>query len=259
MKQGRFYSSDYPSDSIDAIVVNEKAIKALGFKEAIGKQFYVLGKRYRIIGVIQDYHFIPKVFAIGAQAIFIQKKASGYALITVDPAFLGKSKNRKVISDYVKQTFERFNPVFPIDYKFLNDYKFKEAQFMDAIIILVYCFSLLALFIACIGLYGLSSFVTVQRIKEIGVRKANGATVMSISILLFKEYVKILSITILISWPVAYLITKGMLQSFAYKINISIWHFIVSTAFVSILVIAAVLIQSLQAAKRNPVEALKYE
>jgi len=259
MKQGRFYATDYPSDSIDAIVVNEKAIKGLGFKDAIGKQFYISGKRYRIIGVIQDYHFIPKVFAIGAQAIFIQKRVSGYALITIDPAFLGKSKNRKVISDYVKKSFEQFNPLFPIDYQFLNDYTFKEARFVEAITILVNYFSLLALFIACIGLYGLSSFVTIQRTKEIGVRKTNGATVMSISALLFKEYVKILTITILISWPIAYLILKGMLQSFAYKVNISIWYFVVSTAFISILVIAAVLIQSLQAAKRNPVEALRYE
>jgi len=120
-------------------------------------------------------------------------------------------------------------------------------------------FTIIAILIACLGLYGLVSFMLVQRTKEIGIRKALGASISSLIVLVSKQFLKLVILSCLFAWPIAYYLMKTWLNNYAYKIDLSIWVFIFSGLILLIITFLTILFQSLKAARTNPVESLKYE
>ena len=161
--------------------------------------------------------------------------------------------------DYIKKTFKSFNPDYPLDFHFLDDdydNLYRTEQRMSKIF---GYFSFLAIIISCLGLIGLSSFMTERRTKEIGIRKANGAKSIEIFSLLSKEYILWVIISIIIACPIAWYAMHKWLQNFAYRINISWWVFALAGVIALLIALLTVGFQSYRAASKNPVEALRYE
>jgi putative ABC transport system permease protein len=251
LKEGRFFSSEFSTDST-AVVINEKAADILGFKDPIGQILSEHGSKFRIIGVVHDFHF-KSLHAKIEPLIMFMRKGGFNCFIKMKPDHITSTV------DYIRKTFKSYNLAFPLEFKFFDeeyDNLYRTEQRMGKI--LGY-FSLLAIIISCLGLIGLSSFMTERRTKEIGVRKANGAKSFEIFYLLSKEYIIWVLISIIIASPIACYVMHKWLQNFAYHISID-WRIFAQAGVVAMLIaLITVSFQSYKTASKNPVEALRYE
>jgi ABC-type antimicrobial peptide transport system permease subunit len=251
IQEGRFFSSEFSTDNT-AIVINEEAAKILGFRNPIGEIITTSrGSKLNIIGVVKDFHIQSLHYKIGP--LIMQTGSSNNFYI--------KMKPNKIIStvESVKKTYKSFDPGLPIDFHFLDDdydNLYRTEQRMGKIFSY---FSFLAIIISCLGLIGLSSFMTERRTKEIGIRKINGAKSFEIFFLLSKEYILWVLISIVIANPIAWYFMHKWLQKFAYRIEIRWWVFALTGAIVLVVALLTVGFQSYRAASKNPVEALRYE
>jgi ABC-type antimicrobial peptide transport system permease subunit len=250
-KEGRFFSSEYSTDN-SAIVINEQAERVLGFKDPIGQKIISpWGSELNIIGVVKDFHIQSLHYKIGP--LIMQPGSSNN--------FYVKMKPDKILSivEFIKKTYKSFDPGLPIDFHYLDDdydNLYRTEQRMGKIFSY---FSFLAIIISCLGLIGLSSFMTERRTKEIGIRKINGAKSMEIFSLLSGEYIIWILISIIIACPIAWYAMNNWLQNFAYRINISWWVFGMAGTIALLIALLTVSFQSYKAASKNPVEALRYE
>jgi putative ABC transport system permease protein len=251
LKEGRFFSSGYSTDN-SAIVINEQAERILGFKDPIGQKIISpWGAELNIIGVVKDFHIQSLHYKIGP--LIMQLGASNNFYIRMKPD--------KIIStvESVKKTYKSFDPGLPIDFHFLDDdydNLYRTEQRMGKIFSY---FSFLAIIISCLGLIGLSSFMTEHRTKEIGIRKINGAKSAEIFTLLSGEYIICVMISIIIACPIAWYAMNKWLQNYAYRINITLWVFAMAGGIALLIALMTVSWQSYKAASKNPVEALRYE
>jgi putative ABC transport system permease protein len=251
LKAGRFFSSEFATDS-SAIVINEEAERVLGFKNPIGQTItYPHGQKITIIGVVKDFHFKslhhkigPLIMGIGASNVFYVKM---------------KHDNISSTIESIRKTFDSFKPVLPLNFHFLSEDFDNMYQTEQRINRIFSWFSFLAVIISCLGLIGLSSFMTVRRTKEIGIRKINGAKSDEIFSLLSGEYLKWVLISILIACPLAWFVMNKWLQNFAYRVGIHMWLFVLAGAAALVIALLTVSWQSFRAAGKNPVEALRYE
>jgi putative ABC transport system permease protein len=251
LKEGRFFSSEFQTDKT-AIVINEEAEKILGFSNPVGVTITSSrGSKLNIIGVVKDFHIQSLHHKIGP--VIMQMSESNNFYIRMKP-----DKIVPVVES-VKKTFKAFDPGLPIDFHFLDDdydNLYRTERRMGKIF---GYFSLLAILISCLGLIGLSSFMTQRRTKEIGIRKINGAKSVEIFSLLSKEYILWVMISIIIACPVGWFAMNKWLQNFAYRINISLWIFLLAGFLALLIALLTVSWQSYKAASKNPVEALRYE
>jgi ABC-type antimicrobial peptide transport system permease subunit len=251
LKEGRFFSSEFSTDNT-AIVINEEAAKILGFRNPIGEIITTSrGSKLNIIGVVKDFHIQSLHYKIGPLIMQIGSSNNFYI----------KMKPDKIIStvDFIKTTFKSFDPGLPIDFHFLDDdydNLYRTERRMGKIFSY---FSLLAIIISCLGLIGLSSFMTERRTKEIGIRKINGAKSNEIFSLLSREYIICVCISIIIACPIAWYAMNKWLQNFAYRIDITWVVFALAGIFALLIALLTVSWQSYRAASKNPVEALRYE
>ncbi len=250
---GRMY---YPSDTMREFVVNETVIRNLGFKnaqDAIGKKVSVNGKTCPIVGVVKDFHVNSLRDAIGPVVFMTLKDAYGLANIKID---------LRQAQSVIKSMRDIWNTNFPdnvFEYQFLDqtvaDYYKQENQLSQ----LYKIFSGIAIFISCLGLYGLVAFMAVQRKKEIGIRKVLGAPVRDIVVMLSKEFTFLIIVAFLIASPIAWYYMHQWLQQYTYRISIDIWFF--AGTIVSALVIAWLTVgyTAIKAAIANPVKSLRTE
>jgi putative ABC transport system permease protein len=251
LKKGRFFSSEFSSDNT-AIVINEEAEKILGFNNPIGETITASsGSKLNIIGVVKDFHIQSLHYKIGPLIMQLSESNNFYVRMKPD----------KIIStvEFIKKTFKSFDPGLPIDFRFLDDdydNLYRTEKRMGKIFV---CFSLLAIIISCLGLIGLSSFMTERRTKEIGIRKINGARSVEIFSLLSGEYIIWVLVSIIISCPVAWFVMNKWLQNFAYRISTGWWIFALAGFIALVIAFLTVSWQSFRAADKNPVEALRYE
>jgi putative ABC transport system permease protein len=251
IKEGRFFSSGFSTDNT-AIVINEEAVKILDFKDPIGEIITTpQGSKLNIIGVVKNFHIQSLHYKIGPLIMQLGESNNFYI----------KMKPDKIIStvEFIKKTFKSFDPGLPIDFHFLDDdydNLYRTEQRMGKIF---GYFSFLAIIISCLGLIGLSSFMTQRRTKEIGIRKINGAKSIEIFSLLSREYIICVMISIIIACPIAWYAMNKWLQNFAYRIDISLWIFALAGSIAVLIALLTVSFQSYRAASRNPVEALRYE
>jgi putative ABC transport system permease protein len=252
--KGRFFSSDITANN-NTIVINEQAAETIGFKDPIGKQLSYHGLNYIIIGVIKDFHFQSLHSRIEPLVIMYMPLTvkSGLCNIRINPDKITSTLT------YIRDTYKTYNPNHSLNIGFLyDDYKFQ--YFLEQIISSVLVFiTFLTIMISCLGIFGLSTFMTVSRTKEIGIRKAHGAKTIEIFTMLSKEYFIVVGISFIIASPIAWFATKIWLQSFAYRINLNLWLFGLAWIIIMVITMLTVGLQSYRAASKNPVKALRYE
>lgn len=255
--QGRNFSREFPTDQ-SAVLINEKAVGFLGLSEPLGAKLTTPNDKggqdvYEIIGVIRDVHYKTLHERIEPMLIgYSNDNNNAYTLIKI------QGDVRQILRD-VDAAWKDFLPSQPMEYTFL-DQNFDTLYKMDSRAGSIFVvFTALAIFVACLGLLGLSAFAAAKRTKEIGVRKVHGASVTVILRLLSKEIIVLITISSVIAWPLVYYIMQEWLKKFAYKTDINLLIFAVSSLIGLAIAISVVVYQSLHVAKINPVEALKYE
>ncbi len=251
---GRDFSKEIPTDDTLAFIVNESAAKSYGWKDlndAINKDFNYGGTTGKLIGIVKDFHFeslhqqiVPLVFYIG-----------NYNNISVKIA----GTDMKQGMEHLERIWKEFLPRRPFSYTFLSDnYRklYDDEQKQGQLFTI---FSGLAIFIACLGLFGLATFNTIQRVKEIGIRKVLGASVPSILTLLSKEIVVLILLANLLAWPLAWFFMNKWLDSFAYHIDMDLAIYFLSAIAAILLALVTVSTQTIRAAMTNPSNTLRYE
>jgi putative ABC transport system permease protein len=260
---GRDFSREFGADS-SAIILNEKAAKTFGFADPIGKRIYRYGFTpgqgidpnnlitSTIIGVVKDFHFASLKENIGALALELGRSRGLMS-------FRFKVDDVAAMIAFLENKWKAFAPSQPFAYSFL-DQRFSDmyrAERKAGGIFSV--FAGLAIFTACLGLFGLASFTAEQRTKEIGIRKVLGATVSNVAVLMSKDFVKLVLAANLIAWPIGWYAMNRWLQDFAYRVNIGWWVFALAGALALVIALLTVSFQAIKAALANPVESLRYE
>jgi putative ABC transport system permease protein len=258
MTQGRFFSPEFSTDAQEAVVLNETAVRRMGMEDPIGKRFYCPlpfepDHKGRIVGVVKDYHFRSLHEPISPLILVIAPGWFTDLYIRLDGHDLSATMAA------IEKTIKTHAPDFPFDYRFLDEeidglYR-SEAQFGK----LVQAGTGLAILIACLGLFGLASFMAEQRTKEIGIRKVLGSSTAGILGLLSKDFLLWVGIANFFAWPAAWWAMKEWLHNFAYRTPLTVWPFILSGGAALLIAGVTVSWQSLRAATSNPVDSLRYE
>jgi putative ABC transport system permease protein len=260
IKQGRGLSRTSPSDRAEAFLLNEKAAEALGWKDnAIGRKMELfapgtnqIGKSGYVVGVIQDYHFESLHHEIKPLVVTYANWPSFYAVRL-------SAGNPAARLATIENTWKAFSPDWPLEYLFLNRKLEQLYGSEQKLAQVINYFTIIALVLACLGLFGLSAFAAERRTKEIGIRKVLGASVASIVSLLSTEFVKLVLIANVIAWPVAWYAMHNWLQGFAYRAKLDAWVFVSASAAAVGIALLTVSFQSIKAALMNPVESLRWE
>ena len=252
---GRNLNKDIASDSFEAFILNETAVKQLGWKDPVGKQFTwpLNNRRGTVIGVVRDFHLLSLHEEI--EPIFICKWQTQWNWLSVK---IGRENISSTI-DFMESKWKQFIPNRPFDSSFLSENLERSYLKEIEIFSVLEIFTLLAFFVACMGLFGLANFSVEQRIKEIGIRKVLGANLVDIFTLLSKEFLKLIAIAYVLALPLAYYAGEQWLQSFAYRINQSILVFIIGAVSGIIVTLSIVGYQAGKAWSEDPVKMLRQE
>lgn len=256
MVEGRYFSRDFASDT-SALVINEAAVKSMGLKEpVVGTKIIVnTSQHLTVIGVVKDFHFESLHSKINPLAIVFNRNNGQY----VTMKYADGADVNSIIKAGEKAWKEFAGTVDPYDYTFLDqmlDTQYKNDQRAGYLFTI---FSILAIFIAALGLFGLASFTAEQRTREVGIRKVMGAQVSSIVFLLLREINKLFIISTIVAWPIAYQLMHNWLNNFAYRINLSPWEFIAASLIAYAIAVVTVIFQTIKAARTSPSITLKYE
>lgn len=257
--KGRNFSKDFGADS-SGIILNETAAKVLGYDNPIGKKIYTNFQmansndliNYTIIGIVKDFHYESlrqNIYPLGMRL----GKSTGLASFKVSAA------NVQSLVNQVKIKWVKLAPGMPFSYRFMDESfnnMYRAEQRVGEISI---TFSILTIFIACLGLFGLVTYMAEQRTKEIGVRKVLGASISNVIIMLSKDFLKLVLIAAIIAFPIAWWAMHTWLQRFAYRISISWWIFIVAGIAALLIGLITVSFQAIKAAVANPVDSLRSE
>ncbi|HMB89684.1 MAG TPA: FtsX-like permease family protein, partial [Rhodothermales bacterium] len=251
---GRYFDPQYPTDSTSAIVINEALARSLGWDDPVGKRLDSPGEieAGTVIGVIKDFHFSSLRQAIDPLFLYI---APRHATLSVRisgeeiPATLA----------FIRETWEAFDPAYPFEYTFLDDAFAQLYQSERRLTQTLGLFSVLAILIACLGLFGLASYTAEQRTKEVGVRKVLGASVGSLVLLLSKDFSQLVIIAMVVAAPIAYFAMNRWLADFAYHAELSWWIFPLAGAVALGIALLTVSYQSIKAALADPVHSLRHE
>jgi ABC-type antimicrobial peptide transport system permease subunit len=254
LKQGRDFSRDFPSDS-SSMILNEAAVAYMGFDDPVGEVISAYGRDYTVIGVVEDM-MTQSLYRSNKQTIFILDPfgRAQFINVRIDP---GSSAGDALVA--LNKIFLKHNPNTPFEYKFADE-EFAEKFSGEARIgKLVSIFAALAIFISCLGLFGLASFVAEQRTKEIGIRKVMGASVSGLWQLLSRDFVILVMIACCIAIPAGYYFMNGWLESYDYRTDIPWWIFVATGGGMLILTLLIVSYQTIKAALMSPVNSLKSE
>ncbi len=259
---GRLYADDYyAQDTTGTIVLNETAVKTIGFKnaqQAVNQKLHTTfnGNTYNfnIIGVVKDFHFEDLHLPIGPYGFQLNNPPLfNYMVVHIKPG------NISVALQTIQNAWHSLNAGEPFDYSFLDKDFQKNYDAENRLSAIVGEFTVIAILISCLGLFGLATFSAEQRIKEIGVRKVFGASITSVVALLSKDFLKLVGIAVIIASPIAWFIMNKWLQSFAYRTNISWFVFVITTLAALLIALFTISFQAIRAAISNPVKSLRTE
>ncbi len=240
------------SDTVSAILVNETAAKEFGWDDPIGKRMRISGNECRVVGVVEDFHFLDLHEPIGPLVIAYSQNNYNIA-VRINRNGLASAL------EFIEKQWEGIDPVHPFNSFFLEENFERQYQSEDRLKQVLNVLTALALIICSIGILGMVLMIMDQRTKEIGIRKVLGANIVQILTLLNKNVFILVVISNLIAWPLAYLLGKNWLQSFAYRTELNVMIFLIAGIIVCVLVLITVSYHSIKSALRNPVETLKYE
>jgi len=257
MAAGRNFSRDFPSDSL-AVVLNEAAVKTLGFKEPLRATLYRPSDEgnksipYRIVGVVKDYNFSTMHEKIKPLVMQLGTNNGGVAIRI-------NSKDIRTVVEGVRNKWNGAAPGQQFNYSFMDEDFNKLYKADDQTGRLFMAFALFAIFIACLGLFGLVTYAAEQRTKEIGIRKVLGANIPTIVTMLSRDFVKLVFIAALVAFPIAWWTMNKWLQEFAFRISIGWWVFVIAGALALLIAILTTSFQAIRAALANPVKSLRSE
>ncbi|MFH1194892.1 MAG: ABC transporter permease [bacterium] len=259
MADGRYYSRERAVDADNSIVLNEAAVKSLRLKNPIGTEIYETGigdetRILKVVGIMKDFHFQSLHQQIEPLAMrLLTQGAARYTTVRLS------TENIRQSVESIKSIWDSYAGNQQFEYTFFNedyDRLYKSEERTSKLFV---TFSILAIMIGCLGLFGLAAYTAEKRTKEIGIRKVLGASIQSILVLLSKEFMKWIVIANVVSWPIAYYLMNTWLQDFAYRIDIGFMVFLFAGGSALIIAIITVSIQAIKTAIANPVESLKYE
>ncbi len=258
MKSGRWFSEEYGTDS-SAIVINETTAALLGYEDPVGKNIYSFRTSseletitYNIIGVVENFHYEsirqtigPLCFTLGETPWTLALKVSTDDIQSLVPQ--------------IESEFKSMAPGMPFSYRFLDDSFNEMYRAEQRVGKIAFSFSLLAIFVACLGLFGLATYISEQRTKEIGVRKVVGAGVNNIALMLSRDFIVLILIAFLFAFPLAGWAMNRWLEDFAFRIDISWWVYLVSGMLAMVIALTTVGYQAIRAGMVNPVDSLRSE
>ncbi|WP_242916912.1 ABC transporter permease [Pontibacter liquoris] len=253
---GRNFSRQHPTDDSAAFILNETAVKMIGWQEpqqAVDQVFQYGDTRGRIIGVVKDFHFESLHQEI-APMVFLMSRSDSYTNVSI--RYSGDPKQALA---HIESVWNKFAPDQIFRYDFMDELysaMYKTEQRKGQIFTV---FSCIAIFIACLGLFGLASYTTVQRTKEIGIRKVFGASILKIVTLLSSDFLKLVLIANLLAWPIAWYAMSRWLEDYAYRVTIGTGIFLLAAFLAFIIAIVTISFHAIKAASANPVKALRTE
>ena len=252
--EGRGFSRDFPSDDNGVFLVNEAAVRVAEWESPIGQPFTDWsGETGEIVGVMKDFHLHSLHSPIEPLYLFLNPGSFSKISIKINPYNIPATVN------YVKGVMKKFLPNYPFDYTFFDE-EFDHAYHTEQRMMNVFSsFAVLAILVACLGLFGLTAFTAEQRTKEIGVRKVMGASVSRIVLLLSKELIRWVVLANTFAWPIGYFLMIKWLKNFTYRVDLNLYLFLSATVLALVVASLTVVVQSLKAAYANPVDSLKYE
>ncbi|WP_339863820.1 ABC transporter permease [uncultured Algoriphagus sp.] len=253
---GRSYSRDFPSDSTQALVINEAAARQYGYAnpaDIVGKKFDQWGRAGNVIGVVKDFNYVSLHNTVEPLTLPFEAYASRYMSLKV------KGENLPATLAQIEGVWKELAPHRPFIYSFLDEDFNKQYESDFRFRQIFTTFSVLAILIACLGLLGLATYTAEQRTKEIGIRKVLGANIGSIVGLLSKDFIKLVLIAIVVATPVAWFSMNKWLEGFAYQVPVHWWVFLISGVLAVIVALVTISFQAVKAAMLNPVKSLKSE
>ena len=251
---GRDFNPQFGTDTSNYLI-NEAAARKIGYKDPVGKELTMWRKKGRIIGLMKDFHIGSLHVAIEPLIINLQSKKEnwGAALILTEAG-----KTKQAIAS-IEKVYKQYNPGFPFKYRFADE-EFGNLYKAETVVSkLSNYFAFLAIFISCLGLFGLAAFTAEQRTKEIGVRKVLGASVTNLVGMLSMDFVKLVAIAALIAFPIASYFLQSWLEKYAYRIEMEWWYFLVAGIAALLIALFTVSFQAIKAALMNPVKSLRGE
>ncbi|AKD58626.1 antimicrobial peptide ABC transporter permease [Spirosoma radiotolerans] len=254
--KGRNFSTVFPSDSSQSVLVNEAFVKKAGWKQPIGQvvDFWFRNKKYAVVGVVKDHHFESLSQEIKPQ-LFTMKLGNDYGKVLIKI----KPNTETASLHFIEKTFKKLFPISPYSYAFMDQENLKryesEAKWKQMMLF----GAILTIFISCIGLFGLATLSAERRTKEIGIRKVLGASVATIVQLLSTDFLKLVSLSFILAFPAAWYAMQQWLNNYPYRIGINAWMFIATAIIAISIAFLTVSWQSLRAAMTDPVKSLKTE
>jgi putative ABC transport system permease protein len=256
MIEGRDFSREFASDADVGYLINEEMAKRMGHmggKSALGARLTYWRKPGKVIGVMKNFNFLPLDTKIDPLVLVLDPGKVHNLVIRIQPGNISSALR------FIKETWEKTATGYPFEYTFLDEEFDQSYRGIEQVGNLLNSFAVLAVCIACLGLFGLASFMAEQRTREIGIRKVLGAPGLGIVFMLSKEFTRCVLAANIIAWPAAYWAVNKWLENFAYRIDISLLTFILSGFLAFIIALLTVGYKSIKAAKADPVQALKYE
>ncbi|MDX1618973.1 MAG: FtsX-like permease family protein, partial [Balneolaceae bacterium] len=253
---GRDFELERASDSTGAFILNESAVKAIGWsspEDAIDREFHYGGREGRIIGVVRDFNFESLHQSIAPIVFLIPQNRIRRLSVKI------REGMREETLAYLEEQWAYWRPGYPFTYTFVENNFDRQYNSEERLGMVFGYFSLLAIIIAALGLFGLASFTAQQRVKEIGIRKVLGATVVQIVLILSKRFTLLVLLAFVIAIPLAYFAMAGWLDAFAYRAGISPWSFVLAGSGALAIAWLTISYQSVKAAMTNPVKSLRTE
>ncbi|HSZ84835.1 MAG TPA: FtsX-like permease family protein, partial [Puia sp.] len=253
---GRNFSTEYPSDSSQSVLVNEAFVKKAGWKNPIGQEvnfWYKNNKKFKVIGVVKDYHYETLAKGVDPQLFTMQPNGFGVAYIKIKP-------NSEAASlQHIQKVFKNLFPYNPYTFKFKDQENLKNYEAENKWKQIMLCSAILTIFISSIGLFGLSVLAAEKRTKEVGIRKVLGASVSNVVTILSRDFLKLVLIALVLSIPIAWYTANKWLENYPYRIILT-WKMFGIAAFIVIFIaLVTVSFQAIKAAIANPVKSLRTE
>jgi len=249
LREGRNLSDSLKTDRKEAFLVNEAFVKMMGWQSGIGKGIEGWDHKGKVVGVVKDFYYRSLHNLVEPLVLVYNHTPTNIATVNISP------RNLPILKNIYKQYF----PAIPIEYSFFDEIISMQYEKDRITMALFNHFTMLAIFISCLGLYGLVSLIAIYRTKEIGIRKVLGASLSNLLLVLSKEFVKLVFIALIIALPVAGILMHKWLQAYAYHASLSWWMFLIPAVIVLLVAIVVISRQVLKMAFTNPVESLRIE
>ncbi len=252
---GRGYSPDFSTDSSGVFVINESLARLIDEDSAVGKSFQIFWMKGHVIGVVKDFHHTPLMHSIEPLVMLMAPNPywKSNLLLKVNPERIPETIK------FIESTWKEIVPAFPFEYSFLSEEQGRLYRIERRLGNLLNYFTILAVFIACLGLLGLAAFAAIQRTKEIGIRKVLGATDFRLICMLSKELLQWVIVANIVAWPLAWFVMNNWLNGFAYKSRLGVDIFLMAGILAGLIAFVTVGLQALRSARANPVDTLRYE